>query len=174
MKKQCFVFSLLLVLVLAACSKDDLQSADKVDPSEPQITYLPIEIGDSLIIKGFNTCYALNVYKGTLPELVVKESGYDKSYLYYIHKAMVKVEEKEDKMLFPVTDMRMGYSTPEMTDIGNYYSSIQDQNGRIFLEIYTYLIHLTKEQGGEDMDIWYPCSPKELEWTAFEIERKNN
>lgn len=87
---------------------------------------------------------------------------------------MVKVEEKEDKMLFPVTDMRMGYSTPEMTDIGNYYSSIQDRNGRIFLEIYTYLIHLTKEQGGEDMDIWYPCSPKELEWTAFEIERKNN
>lgn len=164
MKNQLYVCVLLFILATLSCSESEFRYNKNIYLSDPAITRTAASDGDSLIVKGFSRCEALDVYKGTLPENVAKESGYDKSYLYYIYEVSVELEDNSSSLIISVEDTTLGYSSGELTDRGYFQSTVKKDGGNTYLKIYTYFIHLFKEVNGNNLDIWYPCDPFDMEW----------
>ena len=169
MKNLSFIYSLLVVFALLSCSKTKFHYDKKIYLSEPEITWFTFDDYDSVAVKGFTRCEALDVCKGALPGNVAKESGFDKSYLYYIYEASVGMKDNEERLVFKnVVDL--GYSTRELENKGTYQISLLEENGDKYLKTSTCLIHIFQEVGGEKQDIWYPCSPFDFELSFFSIK----
>ena len=172
MKNLSFIYSLLVVFALLSCSKTKFQYDKKIYLSEPEITWFTFDDYDSVAVKGFTRCEALDVCKGALPGNVAKESGFDKSYLYYIYEASVEVKDNEESLASFREYTNLGYSTREFENKGIGQVSVLKENGDKYLKTSTCLIHIFQEVGGEKQDIWYPCSPFDLEWSFFSIKNR--
>ena len=170
MKNLSFIYSLLVVFALLSCSKTKFQYDKKIYLSEPEITWFTFDDYDSVAVKGFTRCEALDVCKGALPGNVAKESGFDKSYLYYIYEASVEVKDNEESLASFREYTNLGYATREFENKGIGQVSVLKENGDKYLKTSTCLIHIFQEVGGEKQDIWYPCSPFDLEWSFFSIK----
>ena len=168
MKNQMCVCCLLLMLAFASCTKMEVGFKGQVYlyQSEPEVTRYSLEKRDSIVVKGFNNWAMRDEHKGMLPDNVVKDSGYDKSYVYYICAVTAKVEMKEDYFITSSADpdTKLGYTTQELDQHG--VSSIigDGSNADNYLIMNTYLIYISQEKNGKKMDVWYPCSPADLEW----------
>lgn len=176
MRNQMFVFYLLLMLTLMSCSKTEIGFNGQVYLylSEPEITRYPVEKMDSVVIKGFSACSTRGEQKGMLPENVVKDSGYDQSYTYYICLVSVNMKIKEQELIglrYDESEL-IGYSSSEM-DSGGYssYRDRDDDKQQNLYVMHTYLVYITQDKNGKKMDVWYPYSPSELEWHCSSIMR---
>ena len=146
MKNLSFIYSLLVVFALLSCSKTKFTYEKKIYLSTPEVV------------------------KGKLPENVAKESGYDKSYYYCTYEATVEMEDDMDKLVFPKEKVDVGYSTIDFE--GKGFMQVSDtKDGHKYVKLYTYLVHIFKDENGKEADIWYPHSPFELEWTFFSIDK---
>ena len=174
MRNRMFVFYLLLMLTLMSCSKTEIGFNGQVYLylSEPEVNRYPVEKGDSIVVKGFNSWTIGDEHKGMLPDSVVRDSGYDKSYVYYICAvtAEFKMNEEDFIIMYADQNTKLGYSTRELENKGTYQISLLEENGDKYLKTSTCLIHIFQEVGGEKQDIWYPCSPFDLEWSFFSIK----
>ena len=170
MKNLSFIYSLLVVFALLSCSKTKFTYEKKIYLSTPEVTRFTLDAQDSIAVKGFDRCEALEVVKGKLPENVAKESGYDKSYYYCTYEATVEMEDDMDKLVFPKEKVDVGYSTIDFE--GRGFMQVSDtKDGHKYVKLYTYLVHIFKDENGKEADIWYPHSPFELEWTFFSIDK---
>ncbi len=170
MKNLSFIYSLLVVFALLSCSKTKFTYEKKIYLSTPEVTRFTLDDQDSIAVKGFDRCEALKVVKGKLPENVAKESGYDKSYYYCTYEATVEMEDDMDKLVFPKEKVDVGYSTIDFE--GKGFMQVSDtKDGHKYVKLYTYLVHIFKDENGKEADIWYPHSPFELEWTFFSIDK---
>lgn len=164
MKKQCFVFSLLLVLILAACSKDDSRQDLIIYKSKPEISIS--EDGDSIYIKGYNTCTSVNQFKGGLPEQIANEFNLDKKYTYTVFKAVVESSEiLGPDLLFsnPLNEDKWGYADAELSGKGCTQSGYTQGDQR-YGNVYTYFLHISREINGDEMDLWLPYPPEDIYW----------
>ena len=122
MRNRMFVFYLLLMLTLMSCSKTEIGFNGQVYLylSEPEVNRYPVEKGDSIVVKGFNSWTIGDEHKGMLPDSVVKDSGYDKSYVYYICAvtAEFKMNEEDFIIMYADQNTKLGYSFPDMGYIG--------------------------------------------------------
>ena len=84
--------------------------------------------------KDFTRCEALDVCKGALPGNVAKESGFDKSYLYYIYEASVEVKDNEESLASFREYTNLGYSTREFENKGIGQVSVLKENGDKYLK----------------------------------------
>ena len=116
--------SLLYSLVQRQSSK----KKKKIYLSEPEITWFTFDDYDSVAVKGFTRCEALDVCKGALPRNVAKESGFDKSYLYYIYEASVEVKDNEESLASFREYTNLGYSTREFENKGIGQVSVLKEN----------------------------------------------
>ena len=186
MKNLSFIYSLLVVFALLSCSKTKFTYEKKIYLSTPEVMRFTLDDQDSIAVKGVDRCEALEVVKGKLPENVAKESGYDKSYYYCTYEATVEMEDDMDiivdffdklanfddmdKLVFPKEKVDVGYSTIDFE--GKGFMQVSDtKDGHKYVKLYTYLVHIFKDENGEEADIWYPHSPFELEWTFFSIDK---
>ncbi|WP_288206421.1 hypothetical protein [uncultured Parabacteroides sp.] len=169
MKNLSFIYSLLIVFVLLSCSKTKFTCEKEIYLSKPEVNRFTLDDRDSIAVKGFTRCEALEVRIGTLPENIVKESGYDKSYHYCTYEAMVEMEDDMEKLVSFREDTNLGYSTGDFEDRG-FMQSTYLKEGHKYLKTYTYLVHIFKDEKGQDADIWYPRSPFYLEWAFFSID----
>ena len=174
MRNRMFVFYLLLMLTLMSCSKTEIGFNGQVYLylSEPEVNRYPVEKGDSIVVKGFNSWTIGDEHKGMLPDSVVRDSGYDKSYVSYICAvtAEFKMNEEDFIIMYADQNTKLGYSFPDMGYIGvsntvKDYDSLDDS-----FVMNTYLIYISQEKDGKKMDIWYPCSPFDLEWHCFSFK----
>lgn len=172
MKKECFVLSLFLLLVLAACSKDNLKLDERIIyKGQPEIT-MSAE-GDSLFIEGFATCKTIDRYKTIFPESMVEEFGLkkDTKYIYRLYRVEVDLNPKMTVSL-PVVNGTCGFDTPEFQKRSCSLYAVTGDAGNTVYQLYTYFIHLDVEVGGENMDRWIPCRPDEIDWRCkvFDVE----
>ena len=172
MKNQMCVCCLLLMLAFASCTKMEVGFKGQVYlyQSEPEVTRYSLEKRDSIVVKGFNNWAMRDEHKGMLPDNVVKDSGYDKSYYYCTYEATVEIKDDMDKLVFPKEKVDVGYSTIDFE--GKGFMQVSDtKDGHKYVKLYTYLVHIFKDENGKEADIWYPHSPFELEWTFFSIDK---
>lgn len=120
MKNKSLVFSLLFMFLLIACSNDDDELKEHIIyKSNPEITFSTD--GDTLYIKGYNTCTSVNKHKGKLPDSIAAEFGLDKKYIYIIYKVVVESSEilGEDCLFSsPLNTEMEGYKDPELSGKG--------------------------------------------------------
>ena len=165
MRNRMFVFYLLLMLTLMSCSKTEIGFNGQVYLylSEPEVNRYPVEKGDSIVVKGFNSWTIGDEHKGMLP---------DKSYVYYICAvtAEFKMNEEDFISMHAVQSTKLGYNSPDMDCIG-FSSTVKDYDSLDdSFVMNTYLIYISQEKDGKKMDLWYPCSPFDLEWHCFSFK----
>lgn len=116
MRNRMFVFYLLLMLNLSRVLRLrlDFNGQFILYLSEPEVNRYPVEKGDSIVVKGFNSWTIGDEHKGMLPDSVVKDSGYDKSYVYYICAvtAEFKMNEEDFISMHAVQSTKLGYNSP--------------------------------------------------------------
>lgn len=169
MKNLSFVYSLLIIFALLSCSKTKFTCEKEIYLSKPAVSRFTLDDRDSIAVKGFTRCEALEVRIGALPENIIKESGYDKSYHYCTYEAVVEMEDDREKLVSFREDATQGYSSSDFEGRG-FMQSSYSREGHKYLKSYTYLVHLFKDEKGQDADIWYPRSPFDLEWAFFSID----
>ena len=80
------------------------------------------------------------------------------------------MNEEDFIIMYADQNTKLGYSFPDMGYIGvsntvKDYDSLDDS-----FVMNTYLIYISQEKDGKKMDIWYPCSPFDLEWHCFSFK----
>ncbi|WP_288206422.1 hypothetical protein [uncultured Parabacteroides sp.] len=173
MKKQMFVCCLLLMLAFASCTKMEVGFKDQVYlyMSEPEINRYSLEKWDSIVVKGFSDWAIRDEYKGMLPDSVVRDSGYDKSYVYYICTVTAKVKMEELDFAFSSVSQgtKLGYTSSDMEERGTSSAGLSGGTDRFFI-MRTCLIYISQEKDGKKMDVWYPYSPDDLEWHCLSLK----
>lgn len=153
------------MFLLIACSNDDDELKERIIyKSNPEITISTD--GDTIYIKGYNTCTSVNKYKGKLPDSIATEFGLNKKYIYVTYKAVVESSEilGEDYLFSsPLNSEMEGYKDPELLGRGCIQSGYVTENKR-YGNVFTYFIYVTKEVGGEVMNLWLPYPPEDIYW----------
>ena len=171
MKNQSLVFSLLFMFLLAACSNDDDELKEHIIyKSNPEITISTH--GDTVYIKGYNICTSVNKSKGKLPDSIAAEFSLDKKYIYVTYKAVVESSEilGEDYLFSsPLNTEMEGYKDPELSGRGCIQSGYVTENKR-YGNISTYFVNVTREVGGEVMNLWLPYPPEDIYWKCRLID----
>ncbi|WP_455638406.1 hypothetical protein [Parabacteroides sp.] len=167
MKKQWFVFGLLLLCVLVSCSKDELELKERIIyKSEPLVSMSANE--DSLYVEGYSTCTTFDLKKGVFPENVIKEFGLDKKYIYTLYHVSVDIELSEKYVYtLPVNKDKWGYMDKELSARGCMVTSPTVENGIASSQVSAYFVHVTQEVNGDAMDMWLPYPPKDIYWKCM-------
>lgn len=175
MKNHCFVFSLLLIFALASCSNDDDPKERVVNESKPVVTRSAGN--DSLYVKGYNTYYTTDEYRGAFPENVVKDLGLEGTYVYTINQVSVVFAIESNYLCsFLENTGEQGYNDLELSTRSVIMSTPSVRDGLSYYRLYSYFIHIIDSSDGEQ-DRWIPCPPEEFSlkfylWDKNQIEKQ--